>query len=90
MQLSKENIREKEFHNNLQSQKKGRFEDIFYKELLDAIKHFDASEHYALSSKFVIMFIAVLVEISEIKFYLKYIDRCDQKFCSQPLYLLTP
>ena len=40
MQLSKENIREKEFHNNLQSQKKGRFEDIFYKALFNANEDF--------------------------------------------------
>ena len=40
MQLSKENIREKEFHNNLQSQKKGRFEDIFYKALFNASEDF--------------------------------------------------
>ena len=40
MQLSKENIREKEFHNKLQSRDKGRFEDIFYKSLYNANEDF--------------------------------------------------
>ena len=31
MALTEENLREKEFHNKLQSKKKGRFEAIFYK-----------------------------------------------------------
>ena len=31
MTLTEINIREKKFHNELQSQKKGRFENIFYK-----------------------------------------------------------
>lgn len=31
MSLTEENIREKKFHNNLQSKKEGRFENIFYK-----------------------------------------------------------
>ena len=31
MTLTEKNIREKEFHNKLQSKKKGRFEAIFYK-----------------------------------------------------------
>ena len=48
MQLSKENIREKEFHNNLQSQKKGRFEDIFYKALFNANEDF--FEHLKIMS----------------------------------------
>ena len=30
MQLTDENIREKEFHNKLQSKSKGRFENVFY------------------------------------------------------------
>ena len=33
MSLTDINIREKEFHNNLQSQTKGRFENVFYKSL---------------------------------------------------------
>ena len=40
MQLSQENIREKEFHNKLQSRDKGRFEDIFYKSLYNANEDF--------------------------------------------------
>ena len=31
MSLTEKNIREKEFHNKLQSNSKGRFENIFYK-----------------------------------------------------------
>ena len=31
MQLSEKNIREKKFHNELQSKSKGRFENVFYK-----------------------------------------------------------
>ena len=31
MALSDQNLREKEFHNKLQSNSKGRFENIFYK-----------------------------------------------------------
>ena len=31
MNLTEQNIREKEFHNNLQSKSRGRFENIFYK-----------------------------------------------------------
>ena len=33
MSLTKENLREKKFHNELQSRSKGRFENIFYKAL---------------------------------------------------------
>ena len=35
MNLTEINLREKNFHNNLQSQKKGRFENIFYKALFN-------------------------------------------------------
>ena len=40
MSLSDINIREKEFHNNLQSQTKGRFENIFYKSLYNINRDF--------------------------------------------------
>ena len=36
MKLSEKNVREKEFHNKLQSKPKGRFENIFYKAILNA------------------------------------------------------
>ena len=36
MELSEKNIREKEFHNKLQSKTKGRFENIFYKAISNA------------------------------------------------------
>ncbi len=40
MNLSEINIREKDFHNKLQSQKKGRFENIFYKALYNISSDF--------------------------------------------------
>jgi len=40
MSLSEQNIREKEFHNKLQSSSKGRFENIFYKAILNAWEDF--------------------------------------------------
>lgn len=40
MKLTNENIREKEFHNNLQSKTKGRFEDIFYKAIYNSNEDF--------------------------------------------------
>jgi Methylase involved in ubiquinone/menaquinone biosynthesis len=40
MSLTDINIREKEFHNNLQSQTKGRFENIFYKSLYNINEDF--------------------------------------------------
>ena len=36
MNLTDQNLREKEFHNKLQSKSKGRFENIFYKAILNA------------------------------------------------------
>ncbi len=36
MALSDQNLREKEFHNKLQSNSKGRFENIFYKAIKNA------------------------------------------------------
>jgi len=36
MKLTDKNIREKEFHNNLQSRAKSRFENIFYKAIVNA------------------------------------------------------
>ena len=38
--LSEKNIREKEFHNKLQSKSKGRFENIFYKAIYNANEDF--------------------------------------------------
>ena len=40
MSLTEINIREKNFHNELQSQKKGRFENIFYKALYNISEDF--------------------------------------------------
>ena len=40
MNLSEINIREKDFHNKLQSQKRGRFENIFYKALYNISEDF--------------------------------------------------
>ena len=40
MSLTNINIREKEFHNKLQSNSKGRFENVFYKALSNAWNDF--------------------------------------------------
>jgi SAM-dependent methyltransferase len=40
MQLTDKNIREKEFHNKLQSKSKGRFENVFYKAIVNAWEDF--------------------------------------------------
>ena len=40
MKLTEQNLREKEFHNKLQSQSKGRFENIFYKAISNAWEDF--------------------------------------------------
>tara|TARA_B100000989_G_C19526138_1_gene466949 strand:+ start:687 stop:1430 length:744 start_codon:yes stop_codon:yes gene_type:complete len=40
MQLTDKNIREKEFHNKLQSKSKGRFENVFYKALYNSSEDF--------------------------------------------------
>ena len=40
MKLTETNIREKEFHNNLQLEKKGRFENIFYKAIYNSSEDF--------------------------------------------------
>ncbi len=40
MSLTEKNIREKEFHNNLQSRTKGRFENIFYKAIYNSNEDF--------------------------------------------------
>ena len=40
MNLTEKNIREKEFHNKLQSKKKGRFENIFYKAIYNLKEDF--------------------------------------------------
>jgi len=41
MSLTEINLREKEFHNELQSKNKGRFENIFYKAVHNMYKDFD-------------------------------------------------
>ena len=38
--LSEKNIREKEFHDKLQSSSRGRFENIFYKAIINAWEDF--------------------------------------------------
>ena len=40
MTLTEINIREKKFHNELQSQKKGRFENVFYKAIYNINEDF--------------------------------------------------
>ena len=40
MSLTEKNIREKEFHNKLQTKKKGRFENIFYKAIYNLREDF--------------------------------------------------
>ena len=40
MSLTEINIREKEFHNELQSKKNGRFENIFYKSIYNINEDF--------------------------------------------------
>ncbi len=42
MKLTETNIREKNFHNDLQSQKKGRFENIFYKAINNMNEDFNS------------------------------------------------
>ena len=40
MALTNRNVREKEFHNRLQSSSKGRFENVFYKALYNSGEDF--------------------------------------------------
>ena len=40
MSFTDKNIREREFHNKLQSKSKGRFEDIFYKAIYNSNEDF--------------------------------------------------
>ena len=40
MKLSDKNLREREFHNKLQSNSKGRFENIFYKAIYNSNEDF--------------------------------------------------
>ncbi|MDC0513917.1 class I SAM-dependent methyltransferase, partial [Pelagibacteraceae bacterium] len=42
MSLTEINLREKEFHNKLQSNSKGRFENLFYKALYNMYEEFNA------------------------------------------------
>ena len=52
MTLSEQNQREKEFHNELQSQSRGRFENIFYKAIFNSnIDFFKFLELNAINSK---------------------------------------
>tara|TARA_B100001250_G_scaffold408066_1_gene429841 strand:+ start:537 stop:1280 length:744 start_codon:yes stop_codon:yes gene_type:complete len=52
MNLTEINIREKNFHNKLQSQKKGRFENIFYKAIYNINEDFFSYlEHQAKDSE---------------------------------------
>ena len=41
MNLTDQNRREKEFHNELQTQSKGRFENIFYKAIYFLLNEFE-------------------------------------------------
>ena len=40
MSLTEKNLREKDFHNELQSRPKGRFENIFYKSIANIWEDF--------------------------------------------------
>ncbi len=40
MTLTEQNLREREFHDKLQSKPKGRFENVFYKAILNAWEDF--------------------------------------------------
>ena len=54
MSLTEINLREKEFHNKLQSKKKGRFENIFYKALYNMYKDFNAFTFEKAKNKIVL------------------------------------
>ena len=54
MSLTEINLREKKFHNNLQSKSKGRFENIFYKALYNMYEDFSVYISEKASNKTVL------------------------------------
>ena len=54
MNLTETNLREKEFHNKLQSKKKGRFENIFYKALHNMYEDFNLLVYEKANKKIVL------------------------------------
>jgi ubiquinone/menaquinone biosynthesis C-methylase UbiE len=54
MSLTEINLREKEFHNDLQSQKKSRFENIFYKALYNMYEDFNTFISEKVKNKIVL------------------------------------
>ena len=54
MSLTEINLREKKFHNNLQSRNKGRFENIFYKALFNMFEDFTADIFEKANDKIVL------------------------------------
>jgi ubiquinone/menaquinone biosynthesis C-methylase UbiE len=54
MNLTETNLREKEFHNKLQSKKKGRFENIFYKALHNMYEDFNSLVYEKANKKIVL------------------------------------
>ena len=54
MSLTEINLREKNFHNKLQSKKKGRFENIFYKALHNMYEDFAAYASKKAKNKIVL------------------------------------
>ena len=54
MSLTEINLREKKFHNNLQSRNKGRFENIFYKALFNMFEDFTADISEKANDKIVL------------------------------------
>ena len=54
MSLTETNLREKEFHNKLQSKSKGRFENIFYKALYNMYEDFNSFTSEKAKNKIVL------------------------------------
>jgi ubiquinone/menaquinone biosynthesis C-methylase UbiE len=54
MSLTEINLREKNFHNKLQSQKEGRFENIFYKALYNMYEDFNSIIYEKANNKIVL------------------------------------
>ena len=54
MSLTETNLREKEFHNKLQSKSKGRFENIFYKALYNMYEDFNSFTSERAKNKIVL------------------------------------
>ena len=65
MSLTEINLREKNFHNDLQSKKKSRFENIFYKALHNMFEDFKFSILGVLDAGKILTFIGIL-------FFLQY------------------